>query len=161
MLSRYEQFTSVISGIYRYIQKIERDEMIKFGLKGSFAEYLTALARYEEGLTSSELSEICDKDKAAISRVVAEMEKTGVIYREATGGSLYRAKIKLTEKGKSAATHISERARLAVELAGKELDDETRAIFYAALGSIASRLQALCKEGLPDGQRPSPCDRPS
>ncbi len=149
MLSRYEQFTSVISGIYRYIQKIERDEMVKYGLKGSFAEYLTAISRYEDGITSSELSEICEKDKAAISRVVSEMEKTGVVYRETSGDSRYRAKLKLTDKGREAAAHVHERARLAVELAGKGMDDETRSVFYSALGLISANLQAISREGLP------------
>ena len=38
MLTRFEQFTSSIAGIYKHIQKIERDEMIKYGLKGSYAQ---------------------------------------------------------------------------------------------------------------------------
>jgi DNA-binding MarR family transcriptional regulator len=150
MRSRYEQFTSVISGIYRYIQKIERDEMVKFGLKGSFAEYLIAIARYEDGVTASVLSEICEKDKAAVSRVITEMEEKGVVYRELTGESRYRAKIRLTDRGKAAAHHIRDRARIAVEIAGGDLDSETRKIFYAALGQIAANLQSLSREGLPE-----------
>ena len=35
MISRFEQFTSAISGIYRSIQKIEREQMEKYGLKVS------------------------------------------------------------------------------------------------------------------------------
>ena len=155
MLSRYEQFTSVISGIYRYIQKIERDEMVKYGFKGSFAEYLIAIDRYEEGITASALSEICEKDKAAISRVIAEMEAKELVYRETNGETRYRARVHLTPKGKDAAEHIRSRAKLAVEIAGKELDAETRAFFYSTLGRIASNLQALSKEGLPEHAHPS------
>ena len=60
MTSRFEQFTIVISGINRYIQKLERNEMIKRGYKGVFAQYLAVLKRFEDGLTSTELCEVCD-----------------------------------------------------------------------------------------------------
>jgi DNA-binding MarR family transcriptional regulator len=151
MLTRFEQFSSSISSIYKHIQKIERDEMAKYGLKGSFAQYLLAIGRYEEGITSSHLCEICDKDKAAISRVVSEMEQKGLIYRQPMGDpdNLYRAMLKLTEKGKAAAHHVSECAKVAVEFAGKGLTDESRQAFYVALNLIASNLQDISKKGIP------------
>jgi DNA-binding MarR family transcriptional regulator len=149
MLTRFEQFSTSISNIYKHIQKIERDEMVQYGLKGSFAQYLLAIGHYEEGITSSRLCEICDKDKAAISRVVAEMEQKGLIYRETSGENLYRAMLRLTEKGKEAAHHVSERAKVAVELAGKGLTDESRQAFYATLNLIASNLQEISKQGIP------------
>ena len=46
MKTRFEQFSFMISGIYREIQKIERDEMIKHGYRGAFAVYLATLGRY-------------------------------------------------------------------------------------------------------------------
>ena len=152
MITRFEQFSSSIASLYKYIQKIERDEMIKYGLKGSFAQYLLAIRRYENGLTASNLCEICDKDKAAISRVIAEMEQKELIYRKATGTNLYRAMLMLTEKGKSAADHVNERAKIAVEAAGKGLTEESRQAFYAALNLIASNLQAISQEGIPESQ---------
>ncbi len=126
--------------------------MIKYGLKGSFAQYLLAIGRYEDGITSSGLCEICDKDKAAISRVVAEMEQKDLIYRRATGDNLYRATLNLTEKGKEAASQVSERAKIAVEVAGKGLTEESRQAFYAALNLIASNLQEISKEGIPENE---------
>ena len=123
--------------------------MVRYGLKGSFAQYLLAIGRHEDGITSSKLCEICDKDKAAISRVVAEMEQKGLIYREASGENLYRAMLRLTEKGKEAAEHVNQRAKVAVELAGKGLTDESRQAFYAALNIISSNLQEISKQGIP------------
>ena len=118
-------------------------------MKGPHAQCLLAMSRYPEGITAARLCEICEKDKAAISRVVAEMEQKGLIYREASGENLYRAMLKLTEKGKEAATHVNERAKVAVELAGKGLTDEARQAFYAALNLIASNLQEISKQGIP------------
>ena len=54
MRSRYEQFTYAISSIERHIQKIERDEMIKYGCKGAFAQYLAAMTHYPDGLTAAQ-----------------------------------------------------------------------------------------------------------
>lgn len=153
MLSRFEQFTSAISAIHRDIQKIERDEMEKFGLKGAFAQYLLAMNRYPDGITASALCEICDKDKAAVSRILPEMERKDLVVRESTGTNQYRALLKLTGKGKQAAQFIRERATLAVELAGTGLSDRDRIVFYASLGRIASNLQTICKNGIPTSNK--------
>ena len=146
MLNRYEKFSTYIAGAYRYVQKLEREEMEKYGLKGSYAQYLHAMRRSPEGGTSSQLCDICDKDKAAVSRAVAEMEEKGLIFRD--GKNPYRALLKLTETGKNAADFVCERAEIAVREAGKGLSDEARAIFYTSLEIIASNLQKICKEGI-------------
>ena len=68
MVSRFEQFSGAVSCIYRCIQKIERVEMAKFGLKGPHAQCMLAMSRYPEGLTAGQLCELCDKDKALIEK---------------------------------------------------------------------------------------------
>ena len=148
-MNRFEQFSYVISGINRHIQKIERDEMIKYGYKGAFAQYLVVLRRYPDGITSAKLCEICDKDKAAISRVLTEMQEKGLILRESQSDHRYNALIKLTEEGLKAASYVDERAQAAIEAVGNEMTDENRAAFYATLDFIASKLQTISKEGLP------------
>ena len=52
--------------------------------------------------------------------------------------------------GNAAAEQVSMRASKAVELAGKDLDDETREIFYKALASITANLTALSRDGIPE-----------
>ena len=148
-MNRFEQFSYVISGINRHIQKIERDEMIKYGYKGAFAQYLVALRRYPKGITSAKLCEICDKDKAAISRVLTEMQEKGLILRETQNDHRYNALIKLTAEGLKAAAYVDERAQAAIEAVGNEMTDENRAAFYATLDFIAAKLQTISKEGLP------------
>ena len=147
-MNRFEQFSYVISGINRHIQKIERDEMIKYGYKGAFAQYLVAIRRYPEGITSAKLCEICDKDKAAVSRVVTEMQEKGLIRREGSDRR-YNALIKLTDEGLQAAAYVDERAEATIEAVGNEMTDESRAAFYATLDFIANKLQTISKEGLP------------
>ena len=150
MLRRFEQFCNSTFSIYRSVLKIERTEMEKFGLKGPHAQCLLAMARYPEGVTAAQLCTYCDKDKAAISRTVAELEAADMLTRQCSGKNNYRAQLKLTDKGFEAATRVAERAKYAVEQAGSGLTDEQRAVFYYAMGLIADNLQNICEAGLHD-----------
>ncbi|MBQ8834148.1 MAG: winged helix-turn-helix transcriptional regulator [Oscillospiraceae bacterium] len=136
--------------MYHDIQKIERTEMAKFGLKGPHAQCLLAMSRYPEGITAAKLCEITEKDKAAISRTLSELELVGLVVRNAPNGVRYRAMLTLTERGLEAAQAVSKRARQAVEQAGKGLNDAQREVFYSVLGLIASNLHTICKDGLKD-----------
>ena len=148
MVTRFEQFSASVSCIHRCIQKIERVEMAKYGLKGPHAQCLLAMSRYPEGITSSQLCTICDKDKAAISRTVAELEREGLVNRNTKGTNRYRALLKVTEQGKIAAEHVDQRAKLAVEKASEGMTDEQRVTLYKVLDLIAGHLQTICEEGL-------------
>lgn len=150
MISKYEQFSASVSCIYRDIQRIERVEMAKFGLKGPHAQCLLAMSRYPEGVTATQLCEICEKDKAAISRTLAELQQGGLVLRTERNGTRYRALLTLTEKGLEAARTVNKKAQLAVEQAGAGLNDDQREVFYSVLGLIAGNLHTICKEGLKD-----------
>ena len=148
MISRYEVLSSSVSSMYHDIQKIERVEMARFGLKGPHAQCMLAMSRHPEGITSAQLCELCEKDKAAISRTVAELEQAGMVVRGERNGSRYRAPLTLTEQGAAAARAVSERAQLAVEQAGVGLDDAHRQVFYQVLALISNNLHTICKDGL-------------
>lgn len=148
MISKYELFSTSVACLYRDIQKIERMEMAKFGLKGPHAQCLLVMKRHSEGVTSAQLCELCEKDKAAISRTVAELEEAGLVQRSERNGVRYRAVLRLTEKGFAAAEAVGLQATKAVEQAGAGLNDEQRAVFYSVLGIIAENLHTLCKTGL-------------
>ena len=149
MVSRFERFSFAISEIYRYLHRITSDEMQKYGLKGPYAIYLITMHRYPEGITAARLGELCSRNKADVSRAMAELEEKRLIIREGTSQTLYRARLKLTEDGLAAARQLQERARIAVDLGGKGLTEERRAVFYEALELIAENMQALSESGLP------------
>ena len=150
MITRYELFSSSVSSLSRDIQAIERTEMAKFGLKGPHAQCLMAMLRHPLGITSAQLCELCAKDKAAISRTVAELEKARMIRRESRNGNIYRAALLLTEQGRAAADAVSHRAKLAVEAAGAGLTDAQREVFYQVMHIISENLHAICRNGLED-----------
>lgn len=148
MVDRFERFSFAIFEISHCWHKLAAEEMGKYGLKGPHAVYLITMVRYPEGITAAQLSEISGRDKADVSRAMAQLEQKGLITRAAQ--VQYRAPLKLTDKGKQAATHLCSRAAVAVELAGKGISDVHREIFYTALESITANLQTLSKEGLPN-----------
>ncbi len=150
MQSRFEQFTSVISCINRYIQNIEREEMVKIGYKGGYALYLLTIQGHPEGITSAQLGEYCVKDKGGVSRTVAGMEADGLIKRISEGENLYRARLVLTEKGEEVANFVKERAHQAVKAVSNDLSDEKRQIMYECLDDIYKKLEELNEIGLPE-----------
>ena len=149
MLDRFERFSYALAEISRCWRKLASEELAKYGLKSPHATYLTTMYKYPDGITVPKLCEVSGKDKSDASRMIAILEEKGLARKKDVGGSLYRGLWVLTEEGKNAAEQVSLRASKAVELAGKDLDEETRNIFYKALESITSNLTILSKEGIP------------
>lgn len=150
MIRRFEVFSGAIACIYRHIQKIERAEMARYGLKGPHAQCMLALSRYPDGVTAAQLCEICDKDKAAISRTVAELVRAGMVMRCGTGSKRYRVQLRLTEQGSRIAQEVMSLAARAVEKAGTGLREEEREIFYRVIAQLASNIQQLSAGGIPE-----------
>ena len=146
MLSKYELFSSSVSCLYRDIQKIERIEMAKFGLKGPHAQVLLAMSRYPQGVTATELCEICEKDKAAISRTVSALVERGLVQRAGKGA--YRAALRLTEEGHRMAEIVNRKVALAAQRTGEGLSDEARTFLYQSLEQISGNLKKISQEGL-------------
>ena len=149
MVDRFERFSLAISEISRSWHKIAGDEMARYGLKGPHATYLVTISQHKDGLTASQLCELCGKDKSDVSRMMSIMEEKGLVRKESSSQSGYRGRFILTEAGTAAAQQVRGRAALAVNLAGKDLTDETRAVFYDALDKIAGNLKELSTKGLP------------
>ena len=148
MIERFSQFCTSIASIQRSILKIERTEMAKYGLKGPHANCLVAMARYPEGITAARLCDICDKDKAAISRTVSELEDAGMVLRQDPEGKRYRSVLRLSEKGKEIANRVNDMVLLAVAKASDGYDKEKQQVFARVLNLVAGNLQEICRDGL-------------
>ncbi len=149
MLERFERFSYALAEISRCWRKLASDELAKYGLKSPHATYLTTMYKYPDGISVPSFCEISGKDKSDASRMIAILEEKGLARKKVVDGSLYRGLWVLTNEGKTAAEQVSLRASKAVELAGRDLDEQTRNVFYKALESITSNLTMLSKEGIP------------
>lgn len=148
MIRRFQEFSGAIACIYRQIQKIERAQMARYGLKGPHVQCMLALARNPEGVTATQLREICDKDKAAVSRTVAELVEAGMVMRCGAGEKRYRVQLRLTEQGSRIAREVMDLTGKAVEQAEEGFSQEDRMIFYRVINQIASNIQQLSLDGI-------------
>ena len=150
MISKYEIISNSVACISRDIQRLERAEMAKYNLKAPHAQCLLVLSRYPEGLIATQLCELCEKDKAAISRTLSELERQGLVQKRKDGENAYRAPVLLTEAGREASARVEQLAQMAVEQAGVGLTEERRAVFYETLELIAGNLTRISRDGLED-----------
>ena len=113
MENRFEHFTLDIFNISRYWNRIATEEMKKYGLRGTHALYLLLLDGYEEEITAARLADLCQRDKADVSRAIADFQKKGIV--EPYTGSRYRVSPRLTPLGRTIAGQIRSRAEVALE----------------------------------------------
>ncbi len=143
-MDRFSRFTILINRIVRNVHRIKAEEMSRFGLKGTHVSCLYYLHRAEKPLTASELTVICDEDKAAISRAVDYLSREGYVVCEGASPKKYKSPVLLTEKGEEVSKAIASRVDSIIEAASEGLTDEEREVFNKSLDLISGNLQKIC-----------------
>ena len=143
MEDRFKKFTILINRISRNIQKIKIIEMGKFGLKSTHVSCIYYLYRYNGQFTAKELCDICDEDKAAISRSIDFLESNGYVVCDSKTEKRYKSPILLTEKGEELGMQVCEKVNAVLDSAGGWLDDKQRENFYEDLKLISENLQKI------------------
>ena len=146
MKERFETFTKQIAKISRNIRKIKTEEMEKFNLKSPHVSCLYYLYKRNEPMTAKELCDICDEDKAAISRSIEYLEKNDYLSCDSKTEKRYKSPLTLTEQGIKAGKKIAEKIDNILELASTGLSEEDRKIFYKSLILISENLQKFCNK---------------
>lgn len=146
-MDRFEAFTGSILELNRYLQKLKEIEMKPYGLKANHVMCLYYLGRNPDGLTATELTEVCKEDKAAISRSLAQLLEKGLV----TGNfpehkRSYRTKLFLTDAGREMVMTIDRRIDAALTSGSEGLTQEQREAFYAALEIIIRNLSRYIAE---------------
>ncbi len=138
MIQRFMDFVSGITVCYKHIQRIKATEMTEFGLKGAHGICLFFLHHNPDGLTASQLCQLCGEDKAATSRSLAALQEKGYIQ---TDEKKYRSNITLTDSGRAIAEQIDLVIEQWVGFGGDNLTEEDRTTFYRSLKVIAESLR--------------------
>lgn len=151
MKDRFETFTVLIASISRSIRRIKTEEMAEFDLKSPHVSCLYYLYK-ADSLTAAELCELCDEDKAAVSRSILYLEQNGFLVRSGSagqtraGGKHYRSPLTLTEKGREAASRLAERVERVLDEVGRGVSEEERVILYRCLRQIDRNLAGICEQ---------------
>lgn len=144
MEERFETFTLLMNGINRSIYKLKSAEMAEFQLKSSHVSCLYYL--YKEEMTAKELCDLCNEDKANISRAVKYLEENGYLECRSKTQKKYQAPICLTEKGREVASRLVEKIDSVLLAASSGVSEEDRKIMYRSLFIIAKNLERLCEK---------------
>ncbi len=145
MEERYQLFTTLIAKCARAIKKIKSREMSEFNLKGLHVSCLYYVYISKKSLTATELCEICDEDKANISRAIDMLEEGGFIVCNSKTQKKYNCPISLTETGMTVAKSVANKIDDMVMLASRGLSEENRKVFYSSLTLISNNLDEICE----------------
>lgn len=147
MENRFETFSGSIVQLNRCLQKIKDLEMRRLGLRANHAMCLYYLGRHPEGLTATQLTDLCREDKAAISRTLAQLAEKDLVCCPASDGKRsYRAPYHLTSQGQALVQKINDRAEYALSTGGQGLTDAQRTAFYEAMGVILGNLEEYLEQ---------------
>ncbi len=145
MEERYQLFTTLIAKCARAVKRIKSGEMSEFHLKGLHVSCLYYAYIHAKPLTATELCDICDEDKANVSRAIDTLEEGGYVVCPSKTAKKYNSPILLTEKGEDVAKSVASKIDEIVSLASEGLSEQDRRIFYASLTRIADNLESICK----------------
>jgi DNA-binding MarR family transcriptional regulator len=152
MNNRFETFTVLITSINRLIRRIKTETMAQYDLKSPHVSCLYYLYMHP-GMTAAELCEVCDEDKAAVSRSILYLEQKKYLTRVTAaekgsreGAKHYRAPLTLTEAGIRIAEEIAAKVDRLLDAVSNGVSDEERAVMYAALERINRNLKDICEE---------------
>lgn len=145
MNERFETFTVLINRISRNIRKIKIQSMADYNLRSSHSSCLYYLYTFGS-MTSSELCEHCEEDKATISRAVDFLEKNGYIFCETQNIKRYKSPLLLTEKGLQASQHIAAKLDAVLAESNSGITQEELSAFYRSLSIISKNLETIAQK---------------
>ena len=93
--------------VRKALQRRQMGILKPYGLSSMHAMYLVILSHDENGMTFRELNEKLFVDKANTSRAITTLEKKGYVRKENLGNSVLKARILLTDAGKSIAQLVA------------------------------------------------------
>ena len=138
---RFNRFCSLLCGATKSIQKLKSKYMTHYGLTSAHTMCIRYLDASIDGLTRMELAEMCDIDKAQISRTVNELCAKGYLTETESESNNYRKRLKLTPMGKDTADEINKAIKEIHAFVSKDLDEEQLMTFYTTFDLICTRLK--------------------
>jgi DNA-binding MarR family transcriptional regulator len=137
---RLDEFMTLIVGASRSVTKLKSKYMASFGLGSTHTMCIRKLYASENGLTRTQISEICELDKAQVSRIINELAQKGYAV-EGPGKSNYKRRVVLTDDGKRIAAEINSIVLKINTAVSQEIPCEEIEVFYKVFGIICDNLK--------------------
>ena len=145
MKQRFATFTVLINKISRNIRKIKNSEMAEYNLRSAHISCIYHLYS-SEGLTATDLCELCAEDKATISRALDYLETNGYLASRPKSTKRYKSPLVLTPKGKEAGKNIAAKIDGVLDEISDGLTEKERKDFYRSLFIISDSLESVAKK---------------
>ena len=146
---RFEQFSSLISGIYRDIQKLKTKWTEPLGMKSVHIFWVYLLKNHPDGLTAAELSRHSQSNRSLVSREIRELIDLGYVAHVNTSQkSSYGNKLILTESGMKIAQRISEASLDIQNKVNAGISQEDLLILYRTLGILMENFHRMTEQSL-------------
>ena len=143
---RYEQFSSLISGIYRDIQKLKTKWTEPLGLKSVHIFWVYLLKNHPEGLTASELSRHSQSNRSLVSREIQELIDLGYIQVGVPSQNRrYGQKLTLTASGFEIANKISEASLEIQNKVNAGIPEVDLVVLYRTLSMLMENFHRLAE----------------
>lgn len=139
---RYIMFSVAIDQAAKNLQRLKHIKMEKYGLRAVHVTCLIRLGRTAEGLTGTELSEICEVDKSLISRVLSDLLRDGFVAYEEDPTKIYRRRLLLTDRGRAVVDEMRDVMDASVEAIRSEVSDADLDAFYRTLHLIDRNIRS-------------------
>lgn len=144
---RFEQFSSLISGIYRDIQKLKSKWTEPLGMKSVHIFWVYLLKNHPDGLTASELSRHSQSNRSLVSREIQELIDLGYVIPEGRSQTRrYGQKLVLTETGKEIAERISNASLDIQNKVNAGIPEEDLHILYRTLTILMENFHKITDE---------------
>ena len=141
---RFEQFNSLISGIYRDIQKLKAKWTEPLGMKSVHIFWVYLLKNHPEGLTATELSQYSQSNRSLVSREIQDLIDLGYVYTEQSGfHRKYGRKLRLTATGIEAANRISDATIQIQNQVNSGIPESDLIVMYRTLGILLENFHRL------------------
>ena len=137
MNDRFIRLSISLARLQKVIQRIKASGMSRIELKAGHTLVLCRL-----GLHFSELTERCGLDPAMISRVLAELVRSGLVEKRAESGK-YNALYLLTNAGHDRAARVGAVVADVERRADEGIDPDDLATFYKVLDQLTRNLEAV------------------
>ena len=135
----FEAFSSMLGAATKSLERLKSKGMEDFGLSGTHTLCLRQLYDSPEGLTRTELAARLSVDRAQITRVIGELLEKGFVIE--CGGSGYRKKCALTEKGRATTSEINDIVERINRFVSGDIPPQRLLSFYETLGEICENLK--------------------
>ncbi len=137
---RLDQFMTLVVGASRSVTKLKNRYMTEYGLGSTHTMCIRRLYASPEGLTRTKLAEVCELDKAQVSRIIVELTENGYVS-EGPGSTNYKRRIRLSEEGRRIAEDINDKVLRINQFVSGKITKEEIATFYRVFGEICENLK--------------------